>query len=152
MNESIHRDLHAWKTTDKPAARSTSPPAPASGRFSTSSALVRWTRTRAADRSASSSPWTLVGLPASRCRRTVESSPACTANDQTLWTYRGDCEQMRSIIVTLLNNWRRNKMGQDQEHRDSEQARMRLRHNSHNSAKKTTVLRTYFKNGQLQVS
>jgi len=29
---------------------------------------------------------------------------------------------------------------------------MRLRHNSQNSAKKTTVLRTYFKNGQLQVS
>jgi len=50
------------------------------------------------------------------------------------------------------NNWRRNKMGQDQEHRDSEQARMHPRHNSQNSAKKTTVLRTYFKNGQLQVS
>ena len=38
-------------------------------------------------------------------------------------------------------------MGQDQEHRDSEQARVHPRHNSQNSAKKTTVLRTYFKNG-----
>ena len=31
-------------------------------------------------------------------------------------------------------------MGQDQEHRDSEQARMHPRHNSQNSAKKTAVL------------